>query len=489
MSRDERAMLRKEIEIFVQHKALCPPVTLSTLEMLSDEFFSLQIDNESSVSYRKTMKEWMMVEIHNQIWMETVAGIPYDRRLLLLPKCLSCSKGCEAEMDEFGLLCHQCGRCNIPNLENEAERLGVMSIVAEGFTSVIELIENRVVDAVIGVSCLDSLEKAFPLLVNHAVPGLAIPLNKSGCKDTDVDYDYVKRVMSKRSGQVVTLLDYDKIKSTVNEWFSSDNLDEWFDASKTAQIAKEWLMAGGKRWRPFLLTAVYESLTLNSEVEKREEKLPDCVRKAALAVECFHKASLVHDDIEDEDLTRYDKPTVYGLHGCAVAINVGDYLLGLGYRLLSSCGMPDLIQAIADAHVRLCEGQGTELMWTNGTYGNMDEMSLDEVIGIFERKTVPAFQVALEMGLMCAGQGKGALMDVMKRFSRALGVGYQLQDDLDDSVADNSDRKRLSVMNIIKDEEKVKAMVEDCRKEALSVLSEVDCVELKRLLFMIVNKI
>lgn len=41
------------------------------------------------------------------------------------------------------------------------------------------LIQNRVVDSVIGVSCLDSLEKAFPLLISNAVPGLAIPLNTS----------------------------------------------------------------------------------------------------------------------------------------------------------------------------------------------------------------------------------------------------------------------------------------------------------------------
>ena len=128
-----------------------------------------------------------MVEIHNQIWLPIVAGIPHERRLLMLPKCLSRYGECQAEYDEYGLLCHRCGRCHIPNLQDKVEQLGGLSIVAEGFTQVIELIENRVVDAVIGVSCLDSLEKAFPLLVRHAVPGLAIALNDSGCQNTHVD--------------------------------------------------------------------------------------------------------------------------------------------------------------------------------------------------------------------------------------------------------------------------------------------------------------
>ena len=81
--------------------------------------------------------------------METVASIPYERRVLLLPKCLSNSAKCQAEIDELGLLCHRCSHCSIPDLQDKAESLGIMSIVAEGFTSVVGLIQNRVVDSVI----------------------------------------------------------------------------------------------------------------------------------------------------------------------------------------------------------------------------------------------------------------------------------------------------------------------------------------------------
>ena len=55
----------------------------------------------------------------------------------------------------------------------------------------------------------------------------------------------------------------------------------------------------------------------------------------ALAIEALHKASLVHDDIEDDDEFRYGRPTLHRVHGVAQAVNVGDFLIGLGYRLIA----------------------------------------------------------------------------------------------------------------------------------------------------------
>ena len=97
---------------------------------------------------------------------------------------------------------------------------------------------------------------------------------------------------------------------------------------------------------------------------------PDAVKRTAVAVEVFHKASLVHDDIEDDDDYRYGDETVHRRYGTATAINVGDYLIGLGYRLLSSQAaklgadvVTDILTHAAHAHVRLTEGQGAELLW------------------------------------------------------------------------------------------------------------------------------
>ena len=61
----------------------------------------------------------------------------------------------------------------------------------------------------------------------------------------------------------------------------------------------------------------------------------DSIKRAALSIETFHKASLVHDDIEDDDQYRYGELAVHRRFGTPTAINVGDYLIGLGYRLVS----------------------------------------------------------------------------------------------------------------------------------------------------------
>ena len=59
------------------------------------------------------------------------------------------------------------------------------------------------------------------------------------------------------------------------------------------------------------------------------------LKKLAVAVECFHKASLIHDDIEDGDDLRYGTKTLHVEYGVPVALNVGDFLLGEGYRLIT----------------------------------------------------------------------------------------------------------------------------------------------------------
>ena len=501
----ERMELRSLISQRVGNLQVQPPLSMSDLSKIA-----MQLIEERSLP--SAYKGWMMVEIHNQVWKSFVSSIPYERRLLLLPKCLSHSTKCEAEMDEFGLLCHRCGRCVIPNLEQKAEDFGIMSMVAEGFTSVIELIKNRVVDCVIGVSCLNSLEKAFPLLISHAVPGMAVPLNFDGCKDTEVDAGYVMQLLSMRSEEDAYLLDYDQLQKEVQEWFSQASLRSYLptDGKQTMEAALQWIGSDGKRWRPYLLAATYKALSGHTEV-------PEDVKQAAIGVECFHKASLVHDDIQDNDATRYGKPTLHVRYGVPMAINVGDALLGEGYSLLSQCENPALLAAVANAHVDLCQGQGIELEWSN----KPEPITLDYALDIFRKKTVPAFEVSLQLGLICAGDD-ASMRQIIHAFSKALGIAYQLQDDLEDfGGQDKLELRPSAVLGVLCEEnpkafieellrsddlitflnlpenkpkldkaiERVKALVEVYHQEAIGVLYQLKNVELKRLLFRITERI
>ncbi len=467
----KRSELRTLINSFIGSRLLRPPLSMDDLSSLADGMIKEHLLDPE-------IKGWMMVEINNCVWQETVSSVPYEKRILLLPKCLSNSSKCEAEVDELGLLCHKCNRCSIPDLQDKADSLGMMSLVAEGFTSVIGLIENRVVDVVIGVSCLESLEKAFPLLINNAVPGLAIPLNKAGCKDTDVDLNYVSSLMSMLSDTEVTLLDYNHLKSTIREWFSTDNLKRLLSPAmeQTSQISVDWLGGDGKRWRPY------------------------------------------HDDIQDNDSERYGKQTVNSAYGVPVAINVGDMLLGEGYRLLVETGTMELIKVASEAHIALCKGQGMELEWSLSPRS----LTMDFVIDIFCNKTVPAFDVSLIMGIICSGDDL-ALRGVLHTYSRALGIAYQLLDDIEDFETDQPVELRPSsvlaalceqsadpvfIETLLQTENlkaflslpenkplllaaisRVEQMADNYRDETLNALQEVSNIELKRLLFRVAKRI
>ena len=439
----DRNNLRELIKAFTNNLSLTPPLSISNLHSISDRFIK-EYDLDGG------LKGWIMVEINNCVWSGIVASIPHEKRMLLLPQCLNNHDNCKAEIDELGLLCHHCMACSIPDLQDKAESLGMMSLVAEGFTAVAGLIESGTVDAIIGVGCLDSLEKSFPLLINNAIPGIAIPLNKSGCRNTDVDYQYVEYRMSDISAKEVSLVNHEQIRTLISEWFLPEGLTEVLGTvtDHTSIIARDWLSGNGKRWRPYLLVSTYlaVSSTKECQTETVDDKLtsgcmsfdgvtnlPDKVRYAAIAVECFHKASLVHDDIQDYEEFRYGEQTVYSKYGTSIAINVGDVLLGEGYKALALCGDIELVKVISSAHISLCRGQGMELQWEQSP----EELTMEYVLEIFRNKTAPAFEVALDLGILCFGENK-PLREILHNYSQVLGIAYQLQDDLEDFVASNN---------------------------------------------------
>jgi geranylgeranyl diphosphate synthase, type II len=417
-----RARLRCEIAELVAARRLVPPLTM---EELRGHARALVVQKSLPVDWT----DYLTVLVSNAIWQDTVARIPHDRRVIMLPKCLRCSESCSAQFDGLGLLCEECGSCPIGSLQAESESLGYVVLVAEGTGVVTRLIESGKVDAVIGVSCMSVLERAFPHLAADAVPGVAIPLHQDGCHDTCVDVDWVlEAIRMKSSDSWVTRADLDRLRGTVDTWFRDESLESLLGPSRSLVegIGHTWLARGGKRWRPFLLGSVWQALKAG------ERDIPDTVRHLAVAVECFHKASLIHDDIEDDDKQRYGMPTLHEEHGTPIALNAGDWLLGEGYRLIVRCGATaEAIRAMTDVasegHLTLCLGQGDELAWMRSPR----PVTPEDVIGIFRRKTAPAFDVALRLGAI-AGGADPAVQDVLHAFSSALGVAYQIRDDLED---------------------------------------------------------
>ena len=373
--------------------------------------------------------DYAAVLVGNESWRDALAAVPFERRLLLMPKCLRVENRCPAPFDEFGLLCKQCGLCTIQDFQVEAERLGYAVLVAEGSALVMAMIQTGRIEAIVGVSCMPVLEKTFPHVEAAAIPAVAVPLLQDDCIDTTVDIDWVWDYIHLEAADRSRRLDLGSLHETVRSWFEPAALDEALGPAvgHAEEVGRRWLAVGGRRWRPFLAAAVFEALREDQGGPPRES-----VRRIAVAVECFHKASLVHDDVEDGDLERYGEPTLCGEHGIPIAVNVGDLLIGEGYRLLAESGLDaaDIQAAVREAarsQRLLCQGQGAELAWSR----NPTQLASRQVLEIFRLKTAPAFDVALQLAAIAAGRAEG-LAEVLRDYSEAVGIAYQIKDDLED---------------------------------------------------------
>ena len=418
----ERQRILERCRSYVAEHQPVPPMPAEEIKVHADKLVA-------ELGCDPIHRDYIGVLLNNEMWREQLAGVPFERRLLLLPKCLRVESKCPAPFDEFGLLCKQCGLCSIQDLQAEAERLGYAVLVAEGSAIVMSLIQTGKIEAIVGVSCLSVLERAFPYMEAAAIPGVAVPLLQDDCIDTTVDLDWIWDYIHLTSDDHTRRLDLGQLREEIDFWFTPLNLDAIMGSADgaTEKIAREWLGRAGKRWRPFLTVSTYQALRSTPGAA-----LPEDLRKVAVAVECFHKASLIHDDIEDNDAQRYGEPTLHAEHGVAVALNVGDLLIGEGYRLLADCraGAAEktaMIRIAAEGQRELCRGQGAELVWAR----NPAPLSSLEVLDIFRRKTAPAFSVALKLGALYAG-ALDDVDEVLNEYSEALGIAYQIRDDLSD---------------------------------------------------------
>jgi geranylgeranyl pyrophosphate synthase len=428
----ERTQILHAVRNYVAEYSPTPPVPVAELAEHADRLVQ-------HLGILPIYRDYVGVLINNELWREQLAAVPFERRLLLMPKCLRVESKCPAPFDEFGLLCKQCGLCSIQDLQNEAERLGYAVLVAEGSAIVMSLIQTGQIEAIVGISCLSVLERSFPYMEAAAIPGVAVPLLQDDCIDTTVDLDWVWDYIHLTADDKTRRLDLGSLRSEVDAWFSDASLTAIMGApaDETERIGREWLARAGKRWRPFLAVAAWRALA------GTDAAMPEDLKKVAVAVECFHKASLIHDDIEDEDATRYGEPTLHAEHGIAIALNVGDLLIGEGYRLLAAADISAeqraaMIAVAAAGQRELSRGQGAELLWAR----KPEPLTSLQVLDIFKKKTAPAFEVALRIGAIFAGiELHDEVADVLRAYSEALGIAYQIHDDIADlgQTEDTSD--------------------------------------------------
>ncbi|HKS54980.1 MAG TPA: farnesyl diphosphate synthase [Steroidobacteraceae bacterium] len=191
-------------------------------------------------------------------------------------------------------------------------------------------------------------------------------------------------------------------------------------------------LGGGKRVRPVLAYATASALGIPET----------SVDGVACAVELIHAYSLVHDDLpamDDDDLRR-GRPTCHKAYDEATAILVGDALQVLAFETLASGpGLPsdagirlELVRLLATASgtAGMAGGQALDLAAVGRA------LSLAEVEEMHARKTGALIHAAVMMAAACSSQLSATLAHALDEFARAIGLAFQIQDDLLDIEGD-----------------------------------------------------
>lgn len=192
------------------------------------------------------------------------------------------------------------------------------------------------------------------------------------------------------------------------------------------------LLAGGKRLRPVL---TLEACFLCGG--DMEAALP-----FAGAVEMVHTYSLIHDDLpcmDDDDLRR-GRPTNHKVYGEATAVLAGDGLLTAAFEAMLAPGQdlpPERIVAAAGILARAAGGAGMVGGQILDMAGEERALALAEVEELQRLKTGALITAALEMGWAVAG-GTGEQREALRRYGAALGLAFQIQDDILDVVGDEA---------------------------------------------------
>ena len=177
----------------------------------------------------------------------------------------------------------------------------------------------------------------------------------------------------------------------------------------------------GKRLRPRLLlnAALEEGGTFEQAID------------AAVAIECVHNYSLVHDDIEDGDELRHGSETVWARYGVAHGVNAGDSMCAVSYLALlrNTAALPaerivGMMQVLHAANLGMCAGQGYDIGFEAAA-----NVTIDEYLAMIDGKTAALFGAACELGARAAGASEdraGAYGELGRCYGRA----FQIRDDV-----------------------------------------------------------
>lgn len=189
--------------------------------------------------------------------------------------------------------------------------------------------------------------------------------------------------------------------------------------------------AGGKMIRPALTLITTEAVG-----GQKESSI-----KSAAAIELIHTFSLIHDDIMDDDDMRRGMPAVHKVWDNALAILAGDTLfskafelvIGSNQELTTPSQINSTLAAVADACVKICEGQASDMSFE----GRWD-VTEDEYMEMIFKKTGALIAGATKAGAIMGGADE-EVVSAMYEYGKLIGLAFQIQDDYLDLVSDEEE--------------------------------------------------
>jgi geranylgeranyl pyrophosphate synthase len=187
-------------------------------------------------------------------------------------------------------------------------------------------------------------------------------------------------------------------------------------------ILDEVMLSAGKRIRP--------AVTLASGGLFRQPGAS--LHAMATAVELLHTATLIHDDVVDQASLRRGQAALFTTVGNAVAVLVGDYLFAQAAVTASETNNLRIIRLFAEAVQTICAGQIDESSREGDARYRLDRETYYRTV---EAKTAALFMLGCETGGIL-GEGEPGAVSALRRYGRALGIAFQIKDDILDLVGD-----------------------------------------------------
>ena len=221
------------------------------------------------------------------------------------------------------------------------------------------------------------------------------------------------------------------IKGLGSDWTAVKNLLRDVLASDVRlldDINTSLLSNSGKMLRPIL--TLYVARACN------QSRICDESLRSAAAVELLHNATLLHDDVADEAATRRGSPTVYSQYGPVPAVLIGDYWLARAVGLLvESPDLKWLVKKFAGTLTDLAEG---EMLQQQKAFSS--DTTIEDYLRIIYCKTASLFVTACESGARSVNASDG-MMKAAGDYGRALGMAFQIRDDILDYAGGESTGK------------------------------------------------